>query len=102
MSIPLRRRSISRLLMVLGVVLCVRFYFTHLSSPPPSSPDHLNPYEILEHNVLERVTRPEKAFNVQKHKFLQARMGRDERDDLLGDIVRNGLRDFWERFQKPQ
>ncbi|KAL0948089.1 hypothetical protein HGRIS_010710 [Hohenbuehelia grisea] len=28
-------------------------------------------------------------------------MGRDERDDLFRDVVRNGARDWWDRFQLP-
>jgi hypothetical protein len=101
MVFSLRRRSTSRLLIILGLLLCLRLFSSHFLSPTRPSPN-TNPHEIPGHNALERITHPDKAFNVQKHKFLQVRMGRDQRDDLLGDIVRNGVRDFWERFQKPQ
>ena len=102
MVLAFRPRSIQRLLIVFGLLLFVRLWFPRFSYQSTPSLYNRNPHEILEHNVLERVTRPEKAFNVQKHKFLQVRMGRDERDDLLGDVVRDGVWDFWERFQKPQ
>ena len=38
---------------------------------------------------------------MQKHRFLQSRIGRDEREDLMSDVVRNGVNDYWERFQLP-
>ncbi|KAF8634322.1 hypothetical protein AX15_000983 [Amanita polypyramis BW_CC] len=28
-------------------------------------------------------------------------MGRDDRDELMGDVIHNGVNDYWERFQKP-
>jgi hypothetical protein len=99
-GLSLRRRSLTRLFFVLFVGACVRYLFFS-STTPSSVPHHAKPNEILGYNVLERVTRLDKTLNVQKHKFLQVRMGRDERDDLFGDVVRNGVRDYWERFQKP-
>ncbi|KAF7361216.1 Glycosyltransferase family 69 protein [Mycena sanguinolenta] len=57
--------------------------------------------EIKEHNFIERATRPDKSLNVQKHPFLQSRLGRDERDELMGTEIRNGEQDYWERFQMP-
>ena len=99
--ISLRRRSFTRLLVILFLGLGARLLFFPSSSSSPSSFYNAKHHEILEHNVLERVTRSDKTLNVQKHKFLQVRMGRDERDDLLGDVVRNGVRDYWDRFQKP-
>jgi hypothetical protein len=101
MSLTLRRRSISRIIFVFVTVLVVRFFFFSGSTPSSSFRPSSNPHEIQEHNVLERVTRGDKTLNVQRHKFLQARVGRDERDDLFGDVIRNGVNDFWDRFQKP-
>jgi hypothetical protein len=94
----LRRRSIHRLIFAFALAFCVRFFFFSGTTPThsPSSPQ-----EIQEHNVLELVTRGDRSLNVQKHKFLQVRMGRDERDDLFGNVIRNGIDDFWDRFQKP-
>jgi hypothetical protein len=99
-ALSLRRRSLTRLFFLLFVGACVRYLFFS-STTPSSVPHHKKPNEILGYNVLERVTRLDKTLNVQKHRFLQVRMGRDERDDLFGDVVRNGVRDYWERFQKP-
>lgn len=98
MAMSLRRRSFTRILFVVTLGIFLRITFFSSSSIPASPTD---PLEIREQNVLERVTRPDKTLNVQKHKFLQVRMGRDERGDLLGDVVRNGVLDYWERFQKP-
>ncbi|OBZ73255.1 hypothetical protein A0H81_07012 [Grifola frondosa] len=63
-----------------------------------NSPD---PKEIRKQNVLDLVTRSDKPLDARKHKFLQARMGRDERPDLFTDVIQSGVRDYWERFQKP-
>ncbi|KAF8752900.1 hypothetical protein RHS01_07340 [Rhizoctonia solani] len=59
------------------------------------------PHEITAHNVLDRVTNADRTLDVRKHKFLQARIGRDERPDLLSEWVHNGALDFWQRFQLP-
>lgn len=99
MAISFRRRSFNRVLAV--VVLGVFFRLVFFSpSSQTSSLFTSESLEIQEHNVLERV-RPDKTLNVQKHKFLQVRMGRDDRDDLLGEVIRDGVMDYWERFQKP-
>jgi hypothetical protein len=98
MAVSLRRRSLTRILFALGLGFFLRLIFFSSSSPQTSSPDS---HDIQEQNVLERVTRSDKTLNVQKHKFLQVRMGRDDRDDLLADIISNGVKDYWERFQKP-
>lgn len=100
MALSLRRRSLSRLLFVLALAFFVRLFFFS-SSQSSTSSTASNYREIEEHGVLERVTHADKTLNVQKHKFLQVRMGRDEREDLLSDVVQNGVRDYWDRFQKP-
>ena len=84
----------TRILLVAAVVLA--FYFYKSSS---SSSNSLN--EIQRQNVLELVSRAGGKLDARKHKFLQSRMWRDERDDMMNDIVRNGADDYWERFQKP-
>lgn len=58
-------------------------------------------HEIVEHNVLERVALADKTLDVQRHPFLQARMGRDDRDDLLSGWVKNGVSDYWNKYQQP-
>lgn len=91
-----RRRSLKRLILLVAVGILLRLlYLTFSWSSNPKS------HKIREQNVLERVRRSEKTLNVQKHDFLQVRMGRDERDDLLTDVIKNGADDYWERFQKP-
>ena len=51
--------------------------------------------------MLDLVTRGEKVLDARKHKFLQVRMGRDERPDLFSDTINDGIMDYWERFEKP-
>ena len=77
-----------------GVIAIVFLRYMFMGS---SDPKHV----IKEHNVLERVTLADKTLDVQRHPFLQARMGRDDRDDIMAGWVRNGVRDYWDRFQKP-
>jgi hypothetical protein len=98
----LRRRSFARVILLLGIGIIIRSCFlSGRSSAPQPSSYSARWAEIREHNVIERVTRSEKTFNVRKHRFLQVRMGRDERDDILSYVIRNGVHDFWQRFQKP-
>ncbi|KAJ7641386.1 glycosyltransferase family 69 protein [Roridomyces roridus] len=99
--IALRRRSLSRVFFIGACAFVVRWLF--FSSPSSSSvaSGSYAAHQIEEHNFIERATRPDKSLNVQKHHFLQARMGRDERGELMGDVIRNGVDDYWERFQLP-
>lgn len=103
MALSLRRRSLTRLLFFFTVIFFLRLFFFSSSSSSTVSPSLRiqNAHEIKEHNFFERATRPDKTLNVQKYKFLQSRMGRDDREDLFSDLVRNGARDYWERFQLP-
>ncbi|KAF4588156.1 Cryptococcal mannosyltransferase 1 [Pleurotus pulmonarius] len=103
MALSLRRRSLTRLLFLFAVIFFLRLFFFSSSSSSTASPSLRiqNAHEIKEHNFFERATRPDKSLNVQKYKFLQSRMGRDDREDLFSDLVRNGARDYWERFQLP-
>jgi hypothetical protein len=96
--ITLRRRSLSRVLFIAACAFAVRWLF--FSSSAAAVPGYAA-HQIKEHNFIERATRPDKSLNVQKHPFLQARMGRDERDELMGIQIRNGVDDYWERFQMP-
>lgn len=91
----LRRRNVSRILLVLAVPVLLRVL---LSSSFFKLSD---PREILENNVLDIVSRSDKPLDARKHKFLQVRMGRDERPDILDDVILNGALDYWERYQKP-
>lgn len=99
MALSFRRRNLSRLLFFFTFVLFIRFLFfsSSTSTTSRSSSDH----QIKRHNFIERATRPDKSLNIQKHKFLQARMGRDEREGILGQIILNGVNDYWQRFQEP-
>jgi hypothetical protein len=91
-SIP-RRGFITRVLLS-GVAIYIFHSLFFSSSRVP-------PHEITAHNVLDRVTNADRTLDVQRHKFLQARLGRDERPDLLSEWVSNGALDFWQRFQLP-
>ena len=98
MPLTFRRRNFSRLLFLFAFAFLARLIFFPSSLSKPSlSPDH----EIKKHSFFERATRPDKSLNIQKHKFLQARMGRDEREGILGKTIQNGIDDYWERFQEP-
>ena len=57
--------------------------------------------EIQSHGVLERVLLSDKQLDASKYPFLQSRQGRDNRPDLFDMEVRDGILDFWTRFQKP-
>ncbi|KAJ7074464.1 glycosyltransferase family 69 protein [Mycena amicta] len=94
--LSLRRRSFTRVVFIAAFAFVARWLFFSSSSSAANAKAH----EIREHNFIERA-RQDKSLNVQRHRFLQARMGRDERDELMGDIIRNGADDYWERFQLP-
>ena len=95
MVIALRRRSLTRLALALFAIVLLRYLFSSSSSSTESA------LEIQEHNFIERATRGDKSLNVQKHRFLQARMGRDERPELFQDTIKDGMDDFWDRYQLP-
>ncbi|KAG7085763.1 hypothetical protein E1B28_003304 [Marasmius oreades] len=103
MAIPLLRRRVSfvRLCFLVGVLVFFRLTFFSSSHSSSHSFSTSHSHQIEEHNFIERNTRPDKSLNVQKHKFLQARMGREERDDWLNPVIRNGMEDYWDRFQLP-
>ncbi|KAI0028531.1 cryptococcal mannosyltransferase 1-domain-containing protein [Vararia minispora EC-137] len=90
--LTLRRRSLVRVcfLAITGLAICYLF-----SSSSTSSVN-----EIRKHNVLEMVAGDD-TLDVRRHKFLRSRMGRDEREDMMSSIIRNGVDDYWERFQYP-
>ncbi|TFK35847.1 glycosyltransferase family 69 protein [Crucibulum laeve] len=96
MAITFRRRTLSRLAYIAGIALIIRWLF--FSSPPKVTERQV---QIKEHNFIERATRQDKSLNVQRLPFLQARMGRDERKDIFSDLVSDGVKDYWERFQLP-
>jgi hypothetical protein len=51
--------------------------------------------------MLEIVSGGDKQLDVQKHEFLQVRMGRDERPDFMSDLIQDGTDTFWTKFQLP-
>ena len=91
----LRRRSLTRIFVILLIPLGLHFY---LRSPWYKNTD---PSEIQENNVLDIVTGSGAILDARKHKFLQVRIGRDERPDMFSDVISNGLLDYWTGFQKP-
>ena len=87
-----RRRSLVRLAGVAAFVFFVRRF---LFRPPAAT-------EIAHHNYIERVTRAaDKSLDVQRHPFLQSRIGRDEPPDILSQFVDDGTNSFWRNFQLP-
>ncbi|KAL0579723.1 hypothetical protein V5O48_002287 [Marasmius crinis-equi] len=92
MAFPLlRRRSFARLFFLAGVVLFFRLTFFSRSNASSHSFSTSRSLQIEEHNFIERNTLPDKSLNVQRHKFLQARMGREEREDWLAPVIQNGI-----------
>ncbi|EAU83437.1 capsular associated protein [Coprinopsis cinerea okayama7 len=100
MAVMLRRRSLSRLAFLFAFVFIIRLVFFP-PSPTTTKTKSENDYQIKEHNFIERATRPDKSLNVQKHPFLQARIGRDETEDLFTELINNGMEDYWLNFQLP-
>ena len=98
MASAFRRRTLVRFFLLATVSLIVRFTFFP-SQHPEVSKSQSN--QIQGHNFIERATRTDKSLNVQRHPFLQARMGRDEKEDIFSNLVHTGVRDYWERFQRP-
>jgi hypothetical protein len=96
MAIVIRRRSLVRYAGAGIALLTLRWLF--FSS---THEDSRTIHEIQEQSVLDYVQIGGSALDVQRHRFLQARMGRDERPDILDTYIHNGLEDYWDRFQKP-
>ena len=97
-TLPFRPRTLFRLLFLAAACLLLRFtFFPHRHTKVLKS----NSHQIKGHNFIERATRPDKSLDVQRHPFLQARIGRDEKEDIFSNLVRTGIRDYWERFQRP-
>ncbi|KAF8648885.1 hypothetical protein AX16_006160 [Volvariella volvacea WC 439] len=101
MTPALRRRSTYKFIVIIGIGLSIYLLFFSSSFSISTQSSSTSPYEIRQHNFIERATRLDKSLNVQKHRFLQARIGRDERGDIFMSLIRNGVRDYWERFQMP-
>lgn len=94
---PSQQRLGLRLVLGFAGLLVLRSLFFP-SSSRSSADGNKN---IQSHGVLERVLLTEKYLDVHKYPFLQHRQGRDDRWDLFDDQVKDGLDDFWQRFQKP-
>ena len=90
------RRRLTRIIILISAAVIIRFATS--STPSPST---TKSHEIQGHGVLDFVHGPENVLDARHYSFLQSRMGRGEREDLMSDIVRNGVDDYWERFQKP-
>ncbi|KAK7681993.1 hypothetical protein QCA50_014957 [Cerrena zonata] len=105
MAVSFRRRSLVRVLLLVSFALFVRLFIFSPSSPASSVTSKFytaaDPQEIQKQGVLDLVTGKEKGLDARKHTFLQVRLGRDEREDLFSDVIRDGVVDYWERFQKP-
>lgn len=96
MALGFRRRNLTRIVIFIAAAILIR-----LATSSKSSSSRTKTHEIQGHGVLDFVHSPEYALDARRHPFMQSRVGRDEREDLMSDIVRNGVEDYWERFQKP-
>ena len=98
MLTPRRRGYLLRIagLSTIGFIIYLAFFSP---SPPTRS---IQSYQIKEQNFIERATkRADKSLDVQRYPFLQARFGRDERDDIFNDLIYDGMMDYWTRLQLP-
>ncbi|KAI0294924.1 cryptococcal mannosyltransferase 1-domain-containing protein [Russula brevipes] len=95
MALGFRSRNLKRIFILVAAVILFRLATSSRSSSPRKKT-----HEIQSHGVLDFVHGSENALDARRHSFLQTRVGRDEREDLMSDIVRNGVDDYWERFQK--
>lgn len=102
-----RKRNLGRLFLLILAFFVLRTLFS----------SHHHQQEIKHHNVLERVTRPDRTLDVQKHEFLQVRMGGALPKDILDELIYDGgstcssptsqvqisnllgVTDYWNRFQ---
>jgi hypothetical protein len=96
MALGFRRRNLTRIFIFISAAILIR-----LATSSKSSSSRTKTHEIQGHGVLDFVHGSEYALDARRHAFLQSRVGRDEREDLMSDIVRNGVDDYWEGFQKP-
>lgn len=77
----LRKKNIGRFILAVLVFLVLRSYFQSRQRTK----------EIKHHNVLERVTRPDKTLDVQRHDFLQVRIGGALQRDMMDDLISDGM-----------
>ncbi|KAI0776851.1 cryptococcal mannosyltransferase 1-domain-containing protein [Trametes elegans] len=103
MALIIRRRTVLRVgaLAALALLLNVLVRSPSSSASVSSLYRSSDPKQIRKQNVLDLVTGADKQLDARKHNFLQARMGRDDREDLFSDVINDGVEDYWERFQKP-
>ena len=91
--ISVRKRNLTRVFWAAAAAILIRVIFFSGSSDESK--------EIRGNGVMDYVKRTDKVLDVQRYDFLQVRMGRDERDDIFGETIREGIEDYWERFEKP-
>lgn len=90
-----RRHLLTKVFIALTLIIGAKLVLS------PRSSSSLEPSVLQSYNVFERVTGVDKILNVRKYKFLQWRIGRDVRKDILDDVIANGVTDYWNRFQAP-
>ena len=96
MAFGFRRRNLTRIFFLISAAILI-----HFATKSRHSSKSTKLHEIQGHGVLDFVHGSENVLDTRRYGFLQSRFGRDEREGLMGDIVRNGVDDYWERFQKP-
>lgn len=97
MAISVRRRSLGRVFFAFLLIFFVRVLFFSTPSVPTLA-RQAKDVEIQEQGLFEGIGT---NFDVQSHSWLQSRMGRDERQDIFSGVVRDGVDDYWERWQVP-
>jgi hypothetical protein len=59
------------------------------------------PHEIAPTNYIDRIKPSSSILDVHNHPFMQSRMGREERPDMLDEFIESGVDDFWNGYQLP-
>jgi hypothetical protein len=81
-ALAIRRLTLLRFLLIAAVSLLIHRTYQRTTVVKPKS------HQIKGHNFIERATRPDKSLDVQRHPFLQACIGRDEKEDIFSNLVR--------------
>lgn len=90
--VAFRGKTVVRIAGIVIAIILVRSLFS--TSAPP--------HEITKSNYVERLTKGKaNSLDVQRLPFLQSRIGRDERPDILDEYIDFGIDDFWKRYQLP-
>jgi hypothetical protein len=104
------RRRATRLLVIGAIAFALYLVLFHESSPASFSSRKPKRYSEIKSPTIPPLLLTgglQHKLDAQKYDFLQVRVGREEDedwavDDVMGHSVRDGIEDYWNRFQKPK